>query len=93
MGPIEFMTRIEKTFVKMVKLQAPKNRYLVKNNVDGQPTKLMINRQLGLILSLSLQGPISRKYPCTMKHGNSSDPLTVSLTRCKSWSDILQQQW
>ena len=54
MGPIEFMTRIEKkTFVKMGKLQARTNSYLVKNNVDGPMTTLMINCQFGLIHNLN----------------------------------------
>ena len=49
MGPIEFMTRIEQTFVTMGKLQAPTNRYLVKNYIDGAMTTSMDNCQFGLI--------------------------------------------
>ena len=37
----------------MGKLQAPKNRYLVKDTVDGRSATLMINRQFGLIHKLN----------------------------------------
>ena len=53
MGPIEFMTRIEKPFVKMGKLQAPKNSYLVKNHTDGPMKTLLVNRQFRLIHTLN----------------------------------------
>ena len=53
MGPIEFMTRIEKTFVQMGKLQAPTIRYLVKNNTDGPMSTSLANRQFGLIHKLN----------------------------------------
>ena len=53
MGPIEFMTHIEKTFVRMSKLQAPTNSSLVKNNTNGPMTTSLVNRQFGLIHKLN----------------------------------------
>ena len=53
-GPIEFMTSIEKTYVKMGKLQAQTNSYFVKNNIYGPMTTSLVNRQFGLIHRLNL---------------------------------------
>ena len=61
MGPIEFMTGIEKTFLS--KLQAPTNLYLVKNNVDGPTTTSRVNRQLGLIHKLNPVRPNVQEVP------------------------------
>ena len=43
MGPIKIMARVEKTFVKMGKLQALKNSCLVKNNIYGPMTTSLVN--------------------------------------------------
>ena len=91
-GPIEFMNRIENIFVKMGKLQAQKERYLVKETFDGRWTTSFIHRQFGLIHRLNPVRSKVQEAPLAMKHGNSSDAPIVSLTRCKSWLGTLQQQ-